>query len=94
MDGRSAIKLTEELCPDVVLIEYELPFVGGNGGVDATKSIRRVNPNIQVIRMSLKAGEAIRRAMLDAGAAAYFTKGHPLRDLLALIRHVYAAKRN
>ncbi len=82
-DGPQAIELAEQLQPDLVIMDVNLP---GMNGVEATKCILARIPNTRIIGLSMHADEKLARAMHDAGAVAYLTKGGPSDDLIAAIR--------
>ncbi len=82
-DGAEGIELSAKLCPDVVLLDVNLPKVGG---VEATREIRKRCPEVVVIGFSVQAGEAVARSMRSAGAAAFVAKTEDSEKLVALIR--------
>jgi len=82
-DGPQAIELAELLQPDVIVMDVNL---GDMSGVEATKRILAKHPNVKVIGLSMHVDKDLAKAMRDAGAAAYLTKGGPSEDLLAAIR--------
>ena len=82
-DGPTAIDLAAELHPDVVVMDVNL---GVMNGVEATRRIRQAAPDIRVVGLSMHEDSDVARAMREAGACAYLTKGGPTEDLLAAIR--------
>jgi PAS domain S-box-containing protein len=86
-DAQQAIEMAERLQPDVIIMDHNL---GETSGVDATKRILARTPNIKVIGLSMYTDINLARAMLDAGAIAYLTKGGPSEDLIAAIRNACA----
>jgi pilus assembly protein CpaE len=93
--GREGIQLAQELDPDVVLMDINMPDIDG---ISATEVIRQKSPHIQVVILSVQSDQNyMRRAML-AGARDFLTKP-PLGDeLISAIRragdmaHVERAK--
>jgi DNA-binding NarL/FixJ family response regulator len=82
-DGHEAIRLTEELCPDVVLIDVQMP---GLGGIEATRQIRKRVPTAQVVIISsFDQDEYIYRS-IQAGAKGYVLKDSELEELLDVVR--------
>jgi two-component system NarL family response regulator len=55
-------------------------------GIEATRRILASHPNIKVIGLSMHVDETVARAMRDAGAVAYLTKGGRSDDLIGTIR--------
>jgi PAS domain S-box-containing protein len=84
-NGREAIDLADVLRPDVILMDVSMP---GLDGIEATRAIARDRPEIRVIGLSMFTEADRAQAMLEAGAATYFTKSGSPSDLLAAIRRV------
>jgi len=64
-DGREAVRLAEELNPDVVVMDIAMPNLNG---LDATAQIVKKNPAIAVIILSLYSDETYLVRALSAGA--------------------------
>jgi DNA-binding NarL/FixJ family response regulator len=71
-DGEEAVKLTDLLKPDVVVMDINMPRMNG---IEATVSIMRKHPHIPVIGLSFYVGNGNREALLDAGACLLLEKG-------------------
>ena len=82
-DGREALELALKLSPDVVVMDVSMPIMDG---VEATRRIAAELPGVRVIGLSLHESADMARAMRDAGAAAYLSKGGPADLLVATIR--------
>jgi len=82
-DGLEAIRLVESLCPQVVLMDLEMPIMDG---FEAARQIKADYPSCQVIALTIHAGEAERQQALQAGMADLIAKGAPLEMLLRAIR--------
>ena len=82
-DGREAVRLADELRPDVIIMDVSMPHLSG---IEATRQIVAQMPDVVVIGMSMHEEEAMASAMRSAGAALYLTKGGPSDALLAAIR--------
>lgn len=90
-DGQEAIRIAARLKPDVMLMDVHLP--GGLGGLDATETIVRDNPDVRVIVLTqYENREYIRRA-LRIGARGYLLKRSAASDLKDAIRTVHAGQR-
>lgn len=83
--GEKAVKMTTELEPDLVLMDVNMP---GIGGIEATRKIRRHNPNIQVIAVTVLSDAPFPEQLHDAGALGYLTKGCPAEEMFEAIRTV------
>lgn len=82
-DGLEAVSMVDALRPDVVLLDYSLP---GLDGVEACRRITREHPEVRVIGLSMYSASERAAAMVEAGAAAYLTKGDDTAPLLEAIR--------
>lgn len=84
-DGAQSVTLCEQLAPDLVLMDLQMP---GMDGVEATRCITQQHPDVQVMVLtSFSEGERVRRA-LEAGAVGYLLKDSEPEDLLSGIRAV------
>jgi len=77
-----ALACAEEAPLDLVLMNLELP---GPNGIEATRALRRQQPQCPVIVMSVNDSEALRTAALDAGALAFISKRELPHALLPLL---------
>ena len=85
-DGQMAVEMTRELRPDIVLMDITMPVMNG---IEATRRIHVEQPQVLVIGFSMFADEEQVKAMLDAGAVAYVSKGESTAQLLARVRTCY-----
>lgn len=82
-NGREAIALCQELSPDVVLLDIQMP---GVNGLDALAQIRRSTPDVAVVMLTtFDTGTYIDQA-LRAGAAGFLLKNSAYEDLVAGVR--------
>ena len=70
-DGEEAIELCSVLKPDLVLMDVQMP---GIGGLEATRRIRRLDSPPQIVVMSTHESSDYRGTALDAGAFAFIPK--------------------
>jgi len=82
-DGKSAVDLIRELLPDVVLMDINMP---GMGGIEAVKIIHKELPDIHVIGLSMFQEDERADAMRKAGAVDYIDKTGPSDAVIAAIR--------
>lgn len=81
--GKEAIQLSQELNPDVVLMDINMPDMDG---ISATEAIRAKQPAVQVVILSVQSDQNyMRRAML-AGARDFLTKPPMGDELISAIR--------
>jgi len=82
-DGLNALKKSRELLPDVVIMDIGMPKLNG---IEATREILAVSPEIKVIALSMHADGRFVAEMLRAGASAYLLKDSAYEELVQAIR--------
>lgn len=88
-DGHEAVQMTNQLSPDVVLIDLSMPRMNGT---EAIELIRKRNPNIRIIALTVHRTEEYVRATLDAGANGYVLKDDTRNELISSIAAVMQGK--
>lgn len=83
--GQEAIYLVEESQPDVILMDIDMP---GMGGVQATRSIIRKSPSTGIVMVTMLEDDASVFSAMRAGARGYVLKGAKPEELLQTIRAV------
>jgi DNA-binding NarL/FixJ family response regulator len=81
--GREAVEQVEEARPDVAVMDVSMPRMDG---AEATRIIPGRFPEVRVIGLSMHNDPELDRAMREAGATAYLTKGGPASELIEAIR--------
>ncbi len=84
-DGTEAIRLANELNPDLVVMDIAMPNVDG---LAATRAIKQAQPNIQILALTMHEGEDYFFKVLAAGAAGYVLKRAAANDLLTAVHAV------
>lgn len=81
--GKEGIQLAQELDPDVVLMDINMPDIDG---ITATEIIRQKSPHIQVLILSVQGDQNYMRKAMLAGARDFLTKPPMGDELISAIR--------
>jgi len=84
-NGREAVAMTEQLKPDVVVMDVAMPELNG---IEATRRIAETQPHTKVLALSMHKDSVYVREILRAGARGYLLKDSIDVDLLAAVRAV------
>ncbi|MFD1137337.1 response regulator [Paenibacillus urinalis] len=85
-DGDEAITKTEELRPDVVLMDFSMP--PGKDGLTATTELKKKMPDVHVLILTMHDDEEYLFRAIQAGASGYILKSAPYEELITAIRSV------
>lgn len=88
-DGREAVRLAEELSPDVIIMDIAMPNLNG---IQATTQLVKKNPNLGVIMLSMHSDESYLTRTLSAGAKGYLLKDSADQDLYRAVQCVSEGK--
>jgi len=83
-DGQVAIEMTEELHPDVIIMDVRMPVLNG---IEATRQITSDHPDTRVIGFTMNHETNVVDAMQQAGASACLSKSDPIEVLVNTIRN-------
>ena len=84
-----ALEAVKLLMPNVILMDIGLPDLSG---IDATRAIKRTNPEIAVVALTIHEDEEYFFKMLEAGAGGYVPKRAAPDELLTAIRAAAAGE--
>jgi serine/threonine protein kinase/DNA-binding NarL/FixJ family response regulator len=82
-NGVEAVELTEQLHPDVVLMDLRMPEMDG---VTATAQIKAKHPDIYILVVTTEDGDADILRAIEAGATGYLLKDAPREELFRAVR--------
>ena len=88
-DGQEAVALTEQLRPEVVVMDLTMP---GLSGIEAIRQIRAAQPDVEVVVLSVHESEPYVEQALRAGAAGYVLKRNAATELVAAVRSAHAGQ--
>ena len=84
-DGEEAVQKAEECRPDVVLMDLSLPVLSG---VAATKRIKSLVPDTNVVVLSMLSDDTAVSSALSAGARGYLTKDSGTAEIVDAVARV------
>jgi DNA-binding NarL/FixJ family response regulator len=84
-DGSEAIRLTESVKPDVVLMDLEMPVMDG---YEATRQIKSRFPSYKVIALTVHDYESARAKARESGVDAFLVKGAPVEIIVQTILNI------
>ena len=87
--GEEALALARTARFDAVLLDINMP---GMGGIEVCRTLRKHNPRLPIIMLTVQDAEDSKVEALEAGADDYITKPFQLRELTARLRA--AVRRN
>ena len=88
--GEQALDLITENDPDVVLMDINMP---GIGGLEATRKLLQRKPKLKIIVVTMHEDDMFAQRLLKAGAMGYLTKGAKVDEILQAVEAVMANKR-
>lgn len=84
-NGIEALYFTQEIQPDVLLLDMQMP---GLPGLDVARQLRAIRTSTRILVLSAYNDGQYIRSLLDYGAAGYLLKGENPETILAAIRGV------
>lgn len=87
VDGETAVELTNQYLPDVVLLDVGLP---GIGGVEACRQIKQQHPQLPILVLTSHSQKPLIERLIAAGAQGYCLKGIEADVLILALRSVAA----
>jgi NarL family two-component system response regulator LiaR len=81
--GQMAVRLADELRPDVILMDVQMP---GLDGPEATRRILERNPSMRVVALTVVSSDADVAAVIGAGACGFLAKDTAIEGVLLAVR--------
>ena len=88
-DGRAMVAAANKLRPDVVVADISMPHLNG---IDALPRLKKDNPDIKVVFLTMHQNAAYARRALEAGAAGFVVKHSAPEELVMAIRAALKGK--
>lgn len=87
VDGETAVELSNQHLPNIVLLDVGLP---GIGGVEACRQIKQQHPEMPVLVLTSHSQKPLIERLIAAGASGYCLKGIEAELLILALRSVAA----
>ncbi len=84
-NGRDALRASEQLVPDVLVTDIEMP---GMTGLEVAAALKTSRPAVRTVILTTFARPGYLRRALDAGASGYLLKDRPASELADAVRRV------
>ena len=89
-NGRDALRSVEQLTPDVLVTDIEMP---GMTGLEVAAALKLSRPAVRCIILTTFARPGYLRRALDSGARGYLLKDRPAAELAEAVRRVHSGLR-
>jgi DNA-binding NarL/FixJ family response regulator len=84
-NAEEAVNMCAELKPEIILMDINMtPF----SGIEATRRVRAVSPNTQIIGVTMHTQPTYAKKMLQLGASGYVTKNSSKEEMISAILEV------
>lgn len=84
-DGREAVRLAQELQPDVILMDISMPALNG---LKASAELKAIAPDVKILTLTRHTDKAYLQELLQAGVSGYVLKQSEPEELLRALRTV------
>lgn len=88
-DGQDVLRKAKQLCPDVLLMDIDMPLLNG---LTAADLLRKENPSIKVLILSMHNDSDFVMRILQSGARGYVLKQAPTDELIKAIETIHAGE--
>lgn len=82
-DGDEAVRMAEELQPDVILMDVTMPEMDG---VEACRQVRSAQPDVKVVMLTMHADQDVLASAIRAGASGYLVKDCSTEQIASAVR--------
>src|SRR5580692_7479304 len=78
-NGKEAIRMADQLKPEVIIMDISMP---GLNGIEATRAIRKSQPAVKIVLLTLHDSSELLRIAFRAGARGYLLKTDAEQELV------------
>lgn len=88
-NGEIAVKLEQELRPDIIVMDVDMPKMNG---IEAVREIKKNNPDAKVLMLTMHDKESYIVDSISAGAAGYIYKMADMDEFITAVKTVACGK--
>ncbi len=88
-DGRAMLVAVKELNPDVIISDITMPELNG---VEALEGLKKVDPDVKLVFLTMHHNTAYARRALEAGALGYVLKHSATEELIMAVRAAFLGR--
>ena len=81
-NGKEAIRMAGQLKPEVIIMDISMP---GLNGIEATRAIRKAQPDVKIVLLTLHDSSELLRIAFRAGARGYLLKTDAEQELVTAL---------
>jgi DNA-binding NarL/FixJ family response regulator len=89
-DGRALLAAVQKHKPDVVVTDISMPRLNG---IEAAKQLKKTDPDLQIIFLTMHSEPAYAVAAFNAGASGFVVKHGPATELVTAIRQALSRRK-
>jgi DNA-binding NarL/FixJ family response regulator len=82
-DGEEAVRLADDVRPDVILMDVTMPEMDG---VEATRQIKKDQPEVRIVMLTMHADQEVLASAIRAGASGYLVKDCSTEEIASAVR--------
>jgi DNA-binding NarL/FixJ family response regulator len=89
-DGRALLSKSEQLRPDVIVVDISMPLLNG---IEAVRQIKKVNPYVKIVFLTMHPDVTYAIRAFEAGASGYVLKHSASSELLTAIQEAIRGRK-
>ena len=74
INGQQAVELVRQTCPDLILMDLNMPLMDGLAATEQIRQCREVCENVPILAITAYDTYGMKDAALEAGCSGYITK--------------------
>jgi DNA-binding NarL/FixJ family response regulator len=82
-DGEEAVRLADDVRPDVILMDVTMPEMDG---VEATRQIKKARSEVRIVMLTMHADQEVLASAIRAGASGYLVKDCSTEEIASAVR--------